>query len=194
MAQVTRRSIRSPWSTGIPEFVGAIKQILQRTTLRANWWYRWLRPAVVGIALVALIYFSKGALANWPSTGVFLLLLLGAASIFSVPLDRAVSRRRIPKSPRSMMIGGHVFERQARRGTVGLDRLLQGAALRRRPPAVARAPSVSLVSRQRLHPAGTAVRGGRSGEASHFRLPRRRSPRFIRRNTNGRSEEHTSEL
>src|SRR5262245_4161263 len=99
MAQVTRRTIRSPWSTGIPEFVGAIKQILQRTTLRANWWYRWLRPAVVGIALVSLIYFSKGALANWLSAGVFLLLLLGAVSIFSVPLDRAVSRRRIRKIP-----------------------------------------------------------------------------------------------
>jgi YcxB-like protein len=64
-------------------------------------WYRWLRPAgvLVWIALVALIYFSKAALADWPSIGLFLFLLLIAALIFSTPLHGAVSRRRIRKIP-----------------------------------------------------------------------------------------------
>jgi len=48
---------------------------------RQLWWYRWLRPAgvLVWIALVALIYFSTGALADWPSIGLFFFLLLVAA-------------------------------------------------------------------------------------------------------------------
>ena len=68
---------------------------------RQLWWYRWLRPAgvVVWIALVALISFSKGALADLPSIGLFLFLLVGATLIFSTPLNSAVSRRRIRKIP-----------------------------------------------------------------------------------------------
>jgi YcxB-like protein len=69
---------------------------------RQLWWYRWLRPTgvLVWIASVALIYFSKGALADWPSIGLFLFVLLViAALIFSTPLDGAVSRRRIRKIP-----------------------------------------------------------------------------------------------
>ena len=67
---------------------------------RQLWWYRWIRPAGVlaGIALVALIYSSKGVLEG-PSLGLFLFLLLAAALIFSTPLNRAVSYRRIRKMP-----------------------------------------------------------------------------------------------
>jgi len=68
---------------------------------RQLWWYRWLHPAgvVVWIALVALIFFSKGALADLPSIGLFLFLLVGATLIFSTPLNSAVARRRIRKIP-----------------------------------------------------------------------------------------------
>ena len=67
------------------------------------WWYQWLRPAgvFVWIALAALIYFSNGARADWPSIGLILFVLLVAALIYSAPtpLSRAVRRRRIRKIP-----------------------------------------------------------------------------------------------
>jgi hypothetical protein len=69
---------------------------------RQLWWYRWVRSAVVlvWLALATSIYFSNGAPADWPSIGLFLFVLLGvAALIFSTPLTRAVSRRRIRKIP-----------------------------------------------------------------------------------------------
>jgi len=69
---------------------------------RQLWWYRWLRPAAVlgWIALLALIYVSEGARADWPSIGLSLFfVLLVVALIFSSPLDRALSRRRIRKIP-----------------------------------------------------------------------------------------------
>jgi hypothetical protein len=69
---------------------------------RQLWWYRWLRPAAVlgWIALLALIYVSEGARADWPSIGLSLFFgLLIVALIFSSPLDRALSRRRIRKIP-----------------------------------------------------------------------------------------------
>src|SRR5215470_11711898 len=64
--------------------------------------YRWLRPTavLVWIALAAFIYFSNGAVADWPSIGLSLFfVLLVVALIFSSPLDRALSRRRIRKIP-----------------------------------------------------------------------------------------------
>src|SRR5262245_26506461 len=68
---------------------------------RQHWCYRWLRPAsfLALLALVALISVSKGVPAEGLYIGVFILLVLGAASIFSASLDRAVSRRRIRKIP-----------------------------------------------------------------------------------------------
>ena len=52
------------------------------------------------IALLALIYVSEGARADWPSIGLSLFfVLLVVALIFSSPLDRALSRRRIRKIP-----------------------------------------------------------------------------------------------
>jgi hypothetical protein len=69
---------------------------------RQLWWYRWARSAVVLIwfAVATLIYFSNGAPADWPSIARFLFVLLGvAALIFSTPLTRALSRRRIRKNP-----------------------------------------------------------------------------------------------
>ena len=73
---------------------------------RQLWWYRWHRLArvpawiaVVALVYLALIYSSKGARADGPPIGLFLSLLLGAALIFSAPLTRAVSRRRIRKIP-----------------------------------------------------------------------------------------------
>jgi len=69
---------------------------------RQLWWYRWLRPTVVLVwfALAACIYFSKGAVADWPSIGLSLfVVLLVAALIFTTPLSRAVFRRRIRKIP-----------------------------------------------------------------------------------------------
>src|SRR5215470_4435447 len=64
--------------------------------------YRWLRPTavLVWIALAACIYFSKGAITDWPSIGLSLfVVLLVAALIFTTPLSRAVFRRRIRKIP-----------------------------------------------------------------------------------------------
>jgi hypothetical protein len=67
---------------------------------RQLWWRSWVRPAgvLVWITLVALIYFPNGAPADWPPIGFYLFVLLAvAALIFSAPLTRAVSRRRIRK-------------------------------------------------------------------------------------------------
>jgi hypothetical protein len=69
---------------------------------RQLWWCGWARPAkvLVWLALATLIYFSNGTPADWPSIGLFLFVLLGgAALIFSAPLTRAFSRRRIRKIP-----------------------------------------------------------------------------------------------
>jgi len=69
---------------------------------RQLWWYRWLRSAVVLVwfVLAAFIYSSNGAVADWPSIGLSLfVVLLVAALIFSTPLNRAVFRRRIRKIP-----------------------------------------------------------------------------------------------
>ena len=73
---------------------------------RQHWWYRWLRPAgVLGIALVTLIYFSKGALADWLSIGLFLFLLLGAASIFPPHWTMQFPAAAYAKSRHSTTIG-----------------------------------------------------------------------------------------
>jgi hypothetical protein len=67
---------------------------------RQLWWCRWVRPAgvLVWITIAALIYFTNGAPADWPSIGLFLFVLLAIATlIFSAPLTRAVTRRRIRK-------------------------------------------------------------------------------------------------
>ena len=69
---------------------------------RQLWWCGWARPAkvLVWLALATLIYFSNGTPADWPSIGLFLFVLLAiAALIFSSPLTRAVTRRRIRKIP-----------------------------------------------------------------------------------------------
>jgi len=69
---------------------------------RQHSWYRWLRPTavLVWIALAAFIYFSNGAVADWPTIGLSLfVVLLVAALIFYTPLNRAVFRRRIRKIP-----------------------------------------------------------------------------------------------
>ena len=74
---------------------------------RQLWWYHRLRSSVVlvwvvvaWIALAAFIYFSNGAVADWPSIGLSLfVVLLVAALIFYTPLSRAVLRHRIRKIP-----------------------------------------------------------------------------------------------
>ena len=79
---------------------------------RQLWWCRWVRPAgvLVWITLAAVIYFSNGAPADWPSIGLFLFVLLAvAALIFSAPLTRAVSAAAFAKSRHSTMIGYSVF-------------------------------------------------------------------------------------
>ena len=55
--------------------------------------------ALVALIYLALIYSSKGALADWPPIGLFLFLLLGVALIFSTSLCGVVSRHRIRKIP-----------------------------------------------------------------------------------------------
>src|SRR5215471_2136633 len=164
---------------------------------RQLWWYRWLWLARVlaWIALVALIYLaliyaSKG---DSPPIGLILCVLLGAGLIFSAPLCGVVfRRRRIRKIPTLnddwvIRLSDDGVSSSSKRGEGRLDwsGFSKGAELRRRPLAVSRAPSVSMVSQQRVHPPGT-VRRGRSGEASRFRLPRRRAACFVRGNTNGR--------
>jgi len=165
---------------------------------RQLWWYRWYWRAKVlaWIALVALIYLaliysSKGAPAAWPPIWLFLFLPLGVA-LFFASLRGAVSRRRIRKIPTlnddwviRLSDDGVSSSSKRSEGRLDWSGFSKGAELRRRPLAVSRAPSVSLVSQQRVHPPGT-VRRGRSGEASRFRLPRRRAACFVRGNTNGR--------
>jgi len=68
---------------------------------RQLWWYRWLRPVgvLIWLAMVAFAYFFRGAPADGFSLGLFIVLILGAALIFSTPLDTAILRRRIRKFP-----------------------------------------------------------------------------------------------
>ena len=75
---------------------GGERQSATRSSMICSrlWWYPWLRPAgvLVCIELVVLIYFSKGALADWPSIGLFLFLLLIAALIFSTRASGSLVR------------------------------------------------------------------------------------------------------
>src|SRR5262249_28645996 len=110
----------------------------------------------------------------------------------STPLGGAVTRRRIRKIPTLnddwvMRLSDDGMSWSGKRGEGRVDwsgfsrarRFADGLLLFQGPHLFYWFPDSACT------PAGTAVRRRRSGEASRFRLPRRRAACFIRRNTNG---------